>query len=145
MSRQEIVDKLNEWKHICDLEQIEIKKLKCQIDILEDKISTNKFNSNQISYYNKLYYELLTSALKISILNVDEKSNVNLAILSESKKENEQTWHRFSSSKDCDVSTCDFLWNLIEKSLCNNGISSSFKDPNTPKLNSIHLISRNCN
>lgn len=54
MSRQEIVDKLNEWKHICDLEQIEIKKLKCQIDILEDKISTNKFNSNQISYYNKL-------------------------------------------------------------------------------------------
>uniref|UniRef100_A0A3B0N8F2 Kinetochore protein SPC25 n=1 Tax=Theileria annulata TaxID=5874 RepID=A0A3B0N8F2_THEAN len=145
MSRQEIMDKLNEWKHICDLEQIEIKKLKCQIDILEDKISTNKFNSNQISYYNKLYYELLTSALKISILNVDEKSNVNLAILSESKKENEQTWHRFSSSKDCDVATCDFLWNLIEKSLCNNGVRSSFKDPNTPKLNSIHLVSRNYN
>ncbi|UKJ90613.1 hypothetical protein MACJ_001547 [Theileria orientalis] len=141
ISRQEMIDRLNQWSHSCELESIDIKNLKCRIDILQEKIDSVNHNSTQLKERNRLLYEFLSSALKLTILNIDENGNANLAILSETKAGSEQTWHRFSSSKDSDVSTCDVLWSLIEKSLSSKPHSLPL-DLNTPKVNSIQLSSK---
>ncbi|AFZ79667.1 hypothetical protein BEWA_025160 [Theileria equi strain WA] len=138
--KKESKERLAMWKHSCDLESLEIRALKCKLDELEGKLSFEKTTSPDSEIKYRLFYSFITSALKTTILSIDDQENVNLAILSESEK-NEHVWHRLSYSlRTADVSTCDFLWNIIQKSLSSQKLQS-IPCTNTPKIDSYHLSS----
>lgn len=111
------LEEFQKWKHACDKEQLEIRDFQYKIGLLDEQRLLKSSQGAQVQERNELYYNFIISCLKIYMVDANEEE-VNLAVLSESKHSENNAWHRIVVSlKECNVKTCDYLWNTVQEAL----------------------------